>query len=127
MYEALKKMYEKIEHFHLKCIVHIFEKTEFKKVLKKLSKKIFQVTWDAITKVAQVRSQLSSTRGEISSLELLLAFREARWENATRSAEFQNELCQVQEKITKLEWSVRGKEVLFGLEIGDYQWLLSLY
>lgn len=66
--EALKRAHEEIEHFFSKCITNIFEKTEFKKEMGKLSKKIFQIAWDVAIKVVQVRSQLSFAHIEISSL-----------------------------------------------------------
>lgn len=113
-------MYEKIEHFCLKCISHIFEKIEFKEELKKFLKKVFQVAWDEAIRVAQLRSQLSSACREIFSLESLLAFREAQWKIVAQSIEFQDELCRAQKKIAKLELLVRGKEAILVQKLGDH-------
>lgn len=50
---ALKRAYEEIGHFCLKCIAHIFEKIKFKKEMKNLLE-VSRVTWYAAVRVAQV-------------------------------------------------------------------------
>lgn len=54
--EALRRVYRGIEHLHSKCVTHIFEKIEFKAEMKKLSKKISQVTWDVAIQAAHLWS-----------------------------------------------------------------------
>lgn len=115
--KCLKKVYEEIEHFRSNCNIHIFKKTKFKEEMKKLSEKISRVAWDAAIKMAQVQSQLSSAYREVSSLESLLASREARWKIVARSVKFQDELCWAQKKIAKFKRSTRVKESMPGPKV----------
>lgn len=69
--------------------------------------------------------QLLFARGEISSLESLLAFRDAWWEIITRLIGFQDELCQARKKITKFGWLARGKELMLDLEVGGLPLIIA--
>lgn len=56
MQEVLKSMYKKIDHFCLKCTGYILKKIVLKKELKKLLKKVSQLTWDAAIQAAHLQS-----------------------------------------------------------------------
>lgn len=49
----LNRAYEEVDHFHLKCIGYILERTMLKEELERLLEQISQKTWDAAVKVAQ--------------------------------------------------------------------------
>lgn len=50
--KVLRRVYEEIDHFYVKHTRYIFKKIVLKKDLKKLSKHISRVTWDAANRVA---------------------------------------------------------------------------
>lgn len=54
--EALRRAYEKIDHFCSKCTKYILEKTMLREELKKLSEKVSQVTWDVAVQVAHLQN-----------------------------------------------------------------------
>lgn len=92
-------------------MLDIFSKGPLKKELEKLLERISRVAWDVAIRMAQARDQLSLTRGEISGLKSLLASRDAHWEIATWSTEFQDELRWAKKRISILERFSKGRSV----------------
>lgn len=80
----LKKVFEEIDDFYLKCPGHIFEITTLKEELRKLLEKVSQVIWDAVAQAAHLQRELQLAQAEVSSLESIFFSREMRWEFVTR-------------------------------------------
>lgn len=55
-WKALKRAHEEVDHYHSKCVGHIFEETVLKEELKKLLEQISQVTWDVAIQMALLQS-----------------------------------------------------------------------
>lgn len=80
-----------------------------KEELQKLSKWIFQISWDLAIRTAHLQCQLQSAQAEVSGLELVFSFRELRWEFAVRMVKLQDELRWARGKISNLKCSSKSK------------------
>lgn len=69
----------------------------------KLSKRVFQISWDVAIRMASLQDQLISAYEEISNLKSLLASRDSCWEIAARLAKLQDKLHWAKEQISNLE------------------------